>query len=540
MINGKNSINASIVEEFSLECTIGIGKGDKGDAGYTPQKFIDYFTEEDIESLELDRRVNEALESELDVLLDESLKDINDKIIDLDSKDIFLDDKIDEHLNNHPQVFSGDYNDLSNKPNIPIVDVTKNYVDTELAKKSNVHNHPYRLDTWFPPNDHSHTNKSVIDGITSSKINEWNNKSDFDGNYNSLTNKPTIPTIDVNKSYVDEKLALKSDIHSHPYKSIDYVPAWSDILNIPTQFNPASHAHNKSDISDFEHTHSEYIPFSQSYTSDANTHTVNGAIKTNTGTQNLPTNRKTWGVLFNMMENVGGVTGTQTFYVTAGTYKGEVWTRGVENRVWGTWYKFSTFDGNYSSLANVPSSFNPSTHTHAKSDVSDFEHRHDASEIDNLPSGGDVDFGANNTWTGTNTYTNLVVNEKNGEVQKMMPSSSGSACYYAFYKNRTNRSGYFGYESSSNNHFVIANESSNADINIKTSGTGKVKYNGSEVAKKTDLDAKANTEHTHDDKLNKSVYDSAIGNYKLWAGTQSEYDAIATKDSNTLYFIKEA
>lgn len=466
MINGKNSINASIVEEFSLECTIGIGKGDKGDAGYTPQKFIDYFTEEDIESLELDRRVNEALESELDVLLDESLKDINDKIIDLDSKDIFLDDKIDEHLNNHPQVFSGDYNDLSNKPN--------------------------------------------------------------------------IPTIDVNKSYVDEKLALKSDIHSHPYKSIDYVPAWSDILNIPTQFNPTSHAHTKSDISDFEHTHSEYIPFSQSYTSDANTHTVNGAIKTNTGTQNLPANRKTWGVLFNMMENVGGVTGTQTFYVTAGTYKGEVWTRGVENRGWGTWYKFSTFDGNYSSLANVPSSFNPSTHTHAKSDVSDFEHRHDASEIDNLPSGGDVDFGANNTWTGTNTYTNLVVNEKNGEVQKMMPSSSGSACYYAFYKNRTNRSGYFGYESSSNNHFVIANESSNADINIKTSGTGKVKYNGSEVAKKTDLDAKANTEHTHDDKLNKSVYDSAIGNCKLWAGTQSEYDAIATKDSNTLYFIKEA
>lgn len=41
---------------------------------------------------------------------------------------------------------------------------------------------------------HTHNNKNVLDGITESKIQEWNNKSDFDGNYNSLTNKPTIPT----------------------------------------------------------------------------------------------------------------------------------------------------------------------------------------------------------------------------------------------------------------------------------------------------------------------------------------------------------
>ena len=41
---------------------------------------------------------------------------------------------------------------------------------------------------------HSHSNKTVLDGITSTKVTEWNNKSNFDGNYNSLTNKPTIPT----------------------------------------------------------------------------------------------------------------------------------------------------------------------------------------------------------------------------------------------------------------------------------------------------------------------------------------------------------
>ena len=41
---------------------------------------------------------------------------------------------------------------------------------------------------------HSHSNKNVLDGITTSKVTEWNNKSTFDGNYNSLTNKPTMPT----------------------------------------------------------------------------------------------------------------------------------------------------------------------------------------------------------------------------------------------------------------------------------------------------------------------------------------------------------
>ena len=41
---------------------------------------------------------------------------------------------------------------------------------------------------------HEHENKNILDGITEEKINSWNNKSSFDGNYNNLTNKPNIPT----------------------------------------------------------------------------------------------------------------------------------------------------------------------------------------------------------------------------------------------------------------------------------------------------------------------------------------------------------
>lgn len=42
---------------------------------------------------------------------------------------------------------------------------------------------------------HSHTNKIVLDGITSAKVTAWDNKSDFSGSYNDLTDKPTIPTV---------------------------------------------------------------------------------------------------------------------------------------------------------------------------------------------------------------------------------------------------------------------------------------------------------------------------------------------------------
>ena len=55
---------------------------------------------------------------------------------------------------------------------------------------------------------HNHSNKSVLDGITASKVSSWDNKSDFDGNYNSLTNKPSIPSIEglATENYVNDKV----------------------------------------------------------------------------------------------------------------------------------------------------------------------------------------------------------------------------------------------------------------------------------------------------------------------------------------------
>ena len=56
---------------------------------------------------------------------------------------------------------------------------------------------------------HTHDNKSVLDGITSDKVTAWDNKSDFSGNYNDLSDKPTIPKGDGITITMDEDGTLR-------------------------------------------------------------------------------------------------------------------------------------------------------------------------------------------------------------------------------------------------------------------------------------------------------------------------------------------
>ena len=105
---------------------------------------------------------------------------------------------------------------------------------TDYAKKSELHNHD---------------NKSVLDGITSAKVSSWDNKSTFDGNYNSLTNKPTIPTVtndltDTLKSNYDTAYSHSQSSHapSNAQKNSDITKT-----EIETKLtgNITSHTHNQ-------------------------------------------------------------------------------------------------------------------------------------------------------------------------------------------------------------------------------------------------------------------------------------------------------
>ena len=69
---------------------------------------------------------------------------------------------------------------------------------------------------------HIHSNKEVIDNITSEDITNWNNKSDFDGRYTSLTDTPTIPTVTndlTNELKANYDLAY-TQTHTHSNKEL--------------------------------------------------------------------------------------------------------------------------------------------------------------------------------------------------------------------------------------------------------------------------------------------------------------------------------
>ena len=104
--------------------------------------------------------------------------------------------------------FSGNYNDLTNKPTIPtnisafnndsgyITSIPSEYItETELNAKGYLTAHQDISGKADKTELHNHSNKTILDDITSEKITLWDNKSTFSGSYDDLTNKPTIPTV---------------------------------------------------------------------------------------------------------------------------------------------------------------------------------------------------------------------------------------------------------------------------------------------------------------------------------------------------------
>ena len=87
---------------------------------------------------------------------------------------------------------------IKNKPQIPnvtndLTDELKQSYDDAVEKK------------------HTHLNKSVLDEITQDKIESWNNKSEFDGQYSSLQG---IPEDIATEIYVDEKVAVLENVNA--------------------------------------------------------------------------------------------------------------------------------------------------------------------------------------------------------------------------------------------------------------------------------------------------------------------------------------
>lgn len=71
---------------------------------------------------------------------------------------------------------------------------------------------------------HTHSNLSTLNKVTESKLREWDNKSNFSGSYNDLTNKPTDLAT---QTYVNQKIAEASlsggEVDLSAYATIDFV-----------------------------------------------------------------------------------------------------------------------------------------------------------------------------------------------------------------------------------------------------------------------------------------------------------------------------
>lgn len=123
-------------------------------------------------------------------------------------------------------------NDSNYITNIPSEYIT----ETELENKGYLTEHQDLSNYAKKTELHNHDNKSVLDNITSNKIIEWNNKSTFDGNYNNLTNKPTIPSISglASESYVNEY--VENAIKDIPKEEVD-LSNYAKKTELPTKLS---------------------------------------------------------------------------------------------------------------------------------------------------------------------------------------------------------------------------------------------------------------------------------------------------------------
>ena len=149
--------------------------------------------------------------------------------------------------------FSGDYNDLNNKPDIANL-ATKTYVADEIAK---VATGGVDLTGYAKTSD------------VDAKLANYVKKTDsFSGSYNDLTDKPTIPNLTgyakltdipditgkADKTYVDTELAKKankSELFSGDYNDLNNKP---DIVNLATKTELNNHVGSTKHITDDERT----------------------------------------------------------------------------------------------------------------------------------------------------------------------------------------------------------------------------------------------------------------------------------------------
>lgn len=125
---------------------------------------------------------------------------------------------------------ASDYETLSNKPSINNIELIGNKTTSDLGintptKVSDLTNDAGYI-TSYTETDPIFTS-SVAHSITSTDITNWNNKSEFSGSYNDLTNKPNIP----------DSLSDLSDDSTHRVVTDTEKTTWNNKSNFSGNYN---------------------------------------------------------------------------------------------------------------------------------------------------------------------------------------------------------------------------------------------------------------------------------------------------------------
>ena len=166
-----NNLSGGITSKGKLNGSLAIGKiGGISECkknvyvGESPEEYTEVWFDLSKEGI-IDEVATKKFLEERTVKLETSLETLESEVDDINSSLDNLENEVNELKEGNIDI------DLTNY-------VTKSELSTK-ADKTELH---------------SHSNKDVLDGITTSKISEWDSKSNFDGDYNNLTNIPTIPT----------------------------------------------------------------------------------------------------------------------------------------------------------------------------------------------------------------------------------------------------------------------------------------------------------------------------------------------------------
>lgn len=166
-----------------------------------------------------------------------------------------------------PTLFSGNYNDLTNKPTIPSLAgyATETWATGQFQPKGNyltsvTWNNVSGKPTSFTPSAHTHTTADV-NGLATVATS---------GSYNDLTDKPTIPSAQVNSDW--NATSGSAQILNKPTL---FSGNYADLTDKPSTFAPSAHTHAISEVTGLQ---------TELNGKSASTHTHDSIIQTNGNT----------------------------------------------------------------------------------------------------------------------------------------------------------------------------------------------------------------------------------------------------------------